>query len=147
MGSEIGRIFSIPSWYQMHVRLITFLMLYTAIINSNLGVVLFTLWHILDRVLFAHSISLWAELFTTNMVWGVNMQALYTIARSFNNMSLDFSIQCTDAMLEDLSSIITQTCCPLCGNKKLNNLDYSKKFQFRIESEKIMETSQRLEKC
>ena len=42
-------------------------------------------------------------------------------------MLLDFSEQCTDAMLEGLSNITTQTCCPVCGYKKLNKLDDSKK--------------------
>ena len=31
-------------------------------------------------------------------------------------------------MLEGLSNITTQTCYPLCGHKKLNKLDDSKKF-------------------
>ena len=73
---------------------------------------------------------------------------LYTIAkmghsRSLNNILLDFSKQCTDAKLEGLSNITTQTCYPLCGHKKLNKLDDSKKFSILgigIESEKIMET-------
>ena len=43
-------------------------------------------------------------------------------------MLLDFSNQCTDAMLEGLSNITTQTCYPLCGHKKLNKLDDSKNF-------------------
>ena len=47
---------------------------------------------------------------------------LYTIA---NLMLLEFCIQCTVAMLEILSNITTQTCCPLCGHKKLNKLDDS----------------------
>ena len=43
-------------------------------------------------------------------------------------MLLDFSKQCTDTMLEGLSNITTQMCYPLCGHKKLNKLDDSKKF-------------------
>ena len=43
-------------------------------------------------------------------------------------MLIDFSKQCTDAMLEGLSNITTQTCYLLCGHKKLNKLDNSKKF-------------------
>ena len=36
-------------------------------------------------------------------------------------MLLDFSKQCTDAMLEGLSNITTQTCYPLCVHKKLDD--------------------------
>ena len=83
-------------------------------------------------------ISLRAKLFIMNMVCGVNMQPfctqLLSHSRSFNNMLLDFSKQCTDAMLEGLSNITTQTCCPLCGHKKLNKLDDSKKFNFKKEN-------------
>ena len=45
-------------------------------------------------------------------------------------MLLDFSKQCTDAMLEGLSDITTQTYYPLFGHKKLNKLDDSENFQF-----------------
>ena len=49
-------------------------------------------------------------------------------------------------MLEGLNNITTQTCYPLCGHKKLNKLDDSKKIsilkkrEIGIEGEKIMET-------
>ena len=68
-----------------------------------------------------------AELFTINMGWGVNMQLLYTIAKPLQILLLDFSKQCTDAILEGLSNITTQICYPLCVHKKLNKIDDSKK--------------------
>ena len=79
------------------------------------------------------------------MVWGVNIQPFVHHSRSLNDMLLDFCIQCTDAMSEGFNNIRTQTYYPICGHKKLNKLDDSKKFSVKkrgigIEGEKIMET-------
>ena len=64
-------------------------------------------------------ISLRAKLFTTNMVWGVNMQPLYTIAKPLWIL-----------LLTSLEQHHNTDMLPTMWAQKLNKLDDSKNFKF-----------------